>query len=115
VEQQVVAKGVLLRLSTGEGEVVTRRPVPIIEFDPTTKTDVGAVLDTLIEARLLTADDGSVEVAHEALLHEWPRLEAWLDEDRAGRRLREHLTEYSTSWMRPSKVRLSIISRATSG
>ncbi len=103
VEQQAVAKGVLLRLSTGEGEVVTRRRVPILEFDPGANADVGAVLDTLIEARLLIADDASVEVAHEALLHEWPRLEAWLDEDRAGRRLREHLTDQAKEWERSGK------------
>ncbi|HEX9122041.1 MAG TPA: WD40 repeat domain-containing protein, partial [Actinomycetota bacterium] len=103
VEQQAVAKGVLLRLSTGEGEVVTRRRVPILEFDPSTNADVGTVLDTLIEARLLIADDGTVEVAHEALLREWPRLEAWLDEDRAGRRLREHLTDQAKEWERSGK------------
>ena len=28
--------------------------------------------------------DGAVEVAHEALLREWPRLRGWLDEDVAG-------------------------------
>ncbi|HEX9123511.1 MAG TPA: protein kinase, partial [Actinomycetota bacterium] len=49
VEQQAVAKGVVLRLSAGEGEVVTRRRVPILEFDPSTNADVGTVLDTLIE------------------------------------------------------------------
>jgi WD40 repeat protein len=98
-----VAKGVLLRLSTGEGEVATRRRVPILEFDPGTNADVGAVIDTLIEARLLIAGDGSVEVAHEALLREWPRLEAWLEEDRAGRRLREHLTDQAKEWERSGK------------
>ncbi len=103
VEQQAVAKGVLLRLSAGEGEVVTRRRVPILEFDPSTNADVGAVLDTLIEARLLIANDGTVEVAHEALLREWPRLEGWLDEDRAGRRLREHLTDQAKEWERSGK------------
>jgi WD40 repeat protein/class 3 adenylate cyclase len=103
VEQQAVAKGVLLRLSAGEGEVVTRRRAPILEFDPDTNPDVGAVLVSLIDARLLIADDGSVEVAHEALLREWPRLEAWLDEDRAGRRLREHLTDQAKEWERSGK------------
>src|SRR6266542_2293050 len=103
VEQQAVDKGVLLRLSTGEGDVVTRRRVPILEFDPGTNAEVGAVLDTLIEARLLIADDGSVEVSHEALLREWQRLEAWLDEDRAGRRLREHLTDQAKEWERSGK------------
>jgi len=97
-EQQALARGVLLRLSAGVGDVVTRRRVPIQDFDPDTNVDVRAVLDNLIEARLLTADEGSVEVAHEALLREWPRLEGWLEEDRAGRRLREHLTEQAKDW-----------------
>ena len=41
----------------------------------------------LTERRLLTVSDGTVEVAHEALLREWPRLRGWLDEDAEGRRL----------------------------
>ena len=31
---------------------------------------------------LLVVDRDTVEVAHEALLREWPRLRAWMDEDR---------------------------------
>ena len=33
------------------------------------------------ERRLLTLSDGTVEVAHEALLDEWPRLRTWLQQD----------------------------------
>lgn len=36
----------------------------------------------LIEARLLVSRDGQVEVAHEALFRVWPRLAAWLEEER---------------------------------
>ena len=36
--------------------------------------------------RLLTVDEGAVEVAHEALLREWPRLRGWLEADAEGRR-----------------------------
>ena len=52
----------------------------------------------LTAARLLTADRGTVEVAHEALFREWPRLEGWLDEDAQGRRVRAHLTEAAHEW-----------------
>ena len=84
--------------------MVTRRRVPIPEFDPGTNEATWRPCSTrLTEARLLIADDGSVEVAHEALLREWPRLEAWLDEDRAGRRLREHLTDQAKEWERSDK------------
>ena len=97
-DQQMVARAVLLRLSFGEGDAVARRRVPLEEFDPATNPDVGHVLDALTDARLLTIDEGAVEVAHEALLREWPRLREWLEEDRAGRRLREHLTEQAREW-----------------
>src|SRR5262249_41133316 len=37
------------------------------------------VLERLINHRLVTATEDTVEVAHEALLREWPRLRAWLE------------------------------------
>ncbi|RLE21285.1 MAG: hypothetical protein DRJ50_09420 [Actinobacteria bacterium] len=46
------------------------------------------LLDAFVSARLLTVDrdpatrEPTVEVAHEALLRDWPRLRNWLDEDR---------------------------------
>ena len=52
----------------------------------------------LTESRLLTADDETVEVAHEALLREWPRLRGWLEEDAEGRRLHQHLIAASQEW-----------------
>jgi WD40 repeat protein len=47
---------------------------------------------------LLTADQETVEVAHEALIREWPRLRAWLDEDRAALRIHRYLTQAATAW-----------------
>jgi len=45
-----------------------------------------ALLERLVEARLLTADEQAdqrtVEVSHEALLRDWPLLRGWLDEER---------------------------------
>ena len=34
-----------------------------------------------------------MEVAHEALIREWPTLREWLEEDREGLRVHRHLTE----------------------
>jgi hypothetical protein len=48
----------------------------------------------------LTTSEGAVEVAHEALIREWPRLRDWLDDDREGLRLMRHLTESAQSWER---------------
>ncbi len=49
---------------------------------------ITTVIDRFAAARLLTRDhdpqtrEPTVEVAHEALLREWPRLQDWLNEDR---------------------------------
>ena len=56
------------------------------------------VLATLADSRLVTVGEGSVEVAHEALLREWPRLREWIEEDTEGRRMRRHITQAATEW-----------------
>ena len=55
-------------------------------------------LGRMIERRLLTLGDGTVEITHEALLREWPRLEGWLAEDVEGRRLHYRLTDAAALW-----------------
>ena len=52
----------------------------------------------LTESRLVTVDEDTVEVAHEALLREWPRLRGWLEEDAEGRRLHQHLIHAAGEW-----------------
>ena len=52
----------------------------------------------LTESRLVTVDEGTVEVAHEALFREWPRLRGWLEEDAEGRRLHQHLIHAAAEW-----------------
>ena len=96
--EQATARIVFLRLATGEGEAMARRRVPLAEFDVGTNAEMQRTLGVLAEARLLTVDRGTVEVAHEALFREWPRLEGWLEEDRQGRRVRAHLTEAAREW-----------------
>jgi WD40 repeat protein len=46
----------------------------------------------------VTVDDDEAEVAHEALLREWPRLRGWLEEDAEGRRLHHHLGVAAREW-----------------
>ena len=95
---QLVARSLFLRLAAGDGDAAVRRRVPLDELDATTNPKVGEVVRALTDARLLTVSEGSVEVSHEALLREWPRLQEWLEEDRAGRRLREHLMGSAREW-----------------
>ena len=92
-------RSVLLRLvGEGEGEAAVRRRVPVTEFDAENDPAVAAVLGRLTEDRLLTRDDGMIEIAHEALIREWPRLRGWLEEDATGRQLRGHLTQAARQW-----------------
>ncbi|MER0481543.1 WD40 repeat domain-containing protein [Streptomyces sp. Edi2] len=55
-------------------------------------------LEALVHARLVTLDAEAVEITHEALLHAWPRLRDWIDEDRTGNLLRQRLEEDSRAW-----------------
>jgi Novel STAND NTPase 1 len=97
--EREAAKTVLLRLvGEGEGESAVRRRVPISEFDVDRDATIASVLTRLTTDRLLTRDDGMIELAHEALLREWPRLRGWLEEDVTGRRLRAHLTQSAVQW-----------------
>ncbi len=47
--------------------------------------------------------DMASEVAHEALLREWPRLREWLQEDREGRKLGRNVAEAAAEWQRLGK------------
>ena len=96
---RVVARTIFLRLAgEGEGVAAVRRRVPLGEFDGERDAGAAAVLAALADDRLVTIDEGEVEVAHEALLREWPRLRGWLEEDAEGRRLHYHLRAAARDW-----------------
>ena len=96
--QRERARQVLLRLVDAEEPEPVRRRVPLSELEVGRDEDVAAALAGLTDSRLVTVDEGTVEVAHEALLSEWPRLRAWLEEDAEGRRLHQHLTHAAGAW-----------------
>ena len=97
-QEKDTARALMLRLCSGEAATVVRRRVPLAELDADRDERVAQVLAILTDARLLTTSDGTVEVAHEALLREWPRLQTWLEEDLEGRRLHLHLASASREW-----------------
>ena len=95
-DERRVAQDLLLRLAdVGEGSA-ERRQVPMAELEGITGAQ--RVLAALIDARLLTAGAGTVELSHEALLREWPRYRGWLEEDRVGRALHTHLRAAAQEW-----------------
>jgi WD40 repeat protein len=94
-----LVRAIMLRLvGEDEGDAPVRRRAPLVELDLERNEDVAEVLATLADSRLVTVGEGSVEVAHEALLLEWPRLREWIEEDAEGRRLRRHVTQAASEW-----------------
>ncbi|WP_129337086.1 BTAD domain-containing putative transcriptional regulator [Cellulomonas endophytica] len=93
------ARRVLLRLvDVDEAGEPVRRRAPLAELAVDGDPDARAALDALAAGRLLTVSAAHVEVAHEALLRDWPRLRAWLDDSAAGRRVRRHLAPAAAAW-----------------
>ncbi|MBD1899894.1 CHAT domain-containing protein [Trichocoleus sp. DQ-A3] len=52
----------------------------------------------VVTSRNEATDKEEVEVAHEALIRYWPRLQKWLDEDRTNLQLREIITQAAQEW-----------------
>ncbi len=101
--EQETARRLLLRLTNpGEGTPDTRRRVPLtdLQADP----QMAQVIDKLASARLLTVDEGSAEVAHEALLQSWPRLRRWIDDDRENLRTRRRIGSAAVEWAAQDRV-----------
>ncbi|MFI7401659.1 hypothetical protein ACIBW9_14500 [Streptomyces sp. NPDC049541] len=98
-EQARAARHLLLRMVVpGQGTPDTRRPVSHGELSPC--PDAQVVAERLTRARLLTADENGLQLAHEALISCWPRLHGWIETDRE--RLRDHraLSEAARVWLK---------------
>jgi WD40 repeat protein len=100
-DEREATRRLFLRLITlGEGVEDTRRRVRRSELPSVPPP----VIEAFGDARLLSFDrdqasrEPTVEVAHEALIREWPRLRAWVAEDREGLRALRHLTAAAESW-----------------
>ncbi|QHC26306.1 nSTAND1 domain-containing NTPase [Streptomyces sp. GS7] len=98
---RTAARLLLLRLvRLGEDTQATRRRGTRRQLAEES-TDPGKTqesLEALVHARLVTLDAEAVEITHEALLHAWPRLRDWIDEDRNGNLLRQRLEEDGRAW-----------------
>ncbi|MER7735510.1 hypothetical protein ABTX80_31930 [Streptomyces erythrochromogenes] len=95
--QQDHARSLFLRLTAlGDGTEDTRRRITTNELDP--GPDTAHVLESLARRRLVTLDDGCVEITHEAIIRCWPRLRGWLTEDRERLLLHRRLTDATADW-----------------
>jgi WD40 repeat protein/DNA-binding SARP family transcriptional activator len=88
----------------GEGEPTGRRAARA-EVVAATGGAIDGVIDRWVEARLLSADRDprsrvpTVELAHEALLRTWPRLQGWIDEDRGRLHVLGRLQAATAEWL----------------
>jgi Novel STAND NTPase 1 len=95
-------RNVFLRLTEiGDDVEDTRRRAHIEELVPQGASPVlvRKLLERLAEARLVTLDERTAEVAHEVLIRRWPTLRRWLEEDREGIRLHRRLSDAARLWV----------------
>ena len=91
--------GKLVRIAEDAPDTLCR--VPVAELLDGTEAEQGAAreaLETFAARRLLTVDDGTVEITHMALLATWPRLRGRLDASRADRLIRRRVTVSAQQW-----------------
>ncbi len=113
-EHRQMARDVFLRLvepGTTEQDVARRRAARS-EFeraDPVQRQRLQDTLEAFISARLLTTnrsgDKITIEVSHEALIREWPRLTEWLREARDDIYLQQTISKDADEWERRNKPR----------
>jgi hypothetical protein len=107
-EEQVTARRILLRLvRPSEGLEFTRYRIPRSQLYTSGEAHdrIDRVLNKLIQARLIrstshqqTDEEEQIEVAHEALVRNWPRLVEWLEDERVLLRHRLRLTDQAQQW-----------------
>ncbi|MGW3909920.1 nSTAND1 domain-containing NTPase [Streptomyces sp. NPDC005070] len=97
-DQRQAARRLLLRLvAVDEGGEAVRRRVREDELAHE-GGPARVALERLVDKRLVTADDGVVQITHEALVRAWDLLRGWLAEDRDWLRAHRDLTAAADSW-----------------
>ncbi len=97
-EEQRVCRALMLRLvERGSDGVSSRRPVALaIALSDSAHR---AVAERLTSARLLSVDQTSIMVAHEAIATAWPRLDGWLQEDADSSRMLRIVESAASNWL----------------
>ena len=108
-EDQIAARRLLLRMvRPGDGLEVTSSRVrrATLEIGGEARDRIDRVIGKLVAARLVrqtageTPADDQLEVAHEALVRNWPRLVGWLEDERVALAARRRLEAKANEWLR---------------
>lgn len=105
-EQRLTAKHIFLNLTQlGEGTEDTRRRVTqdSLLSSQHPESQIDQVVKRLADANLVVTDErgehtATVDVAHEALIRNWPQLRHWLDESRALLRQQRRIELAAEEW-----------------
>lgn len=107
VEQKAACRILFLRMSLNEGTIDARQPMQLSELVPEGEPErpYREVVDLFAgpSLRLLVLDESEsgdpvVELMHESLLLNWPRLRAWLDADRGAHAYFSQLARDARAW-----------------
>jgi len=108
VERQPIVRELFRNLVTAEGTRAVREWGDLLSvFEESQRESAEEILRDLIDARLLTSyeiqEEGQeptrrVEIIHESLLANWPRLVRWQTQDEEGAQLRDELRHAARSW-----------------
>lgn len=106
-----LGRQLFLRLvSLGEGGTDdTRRRVLQVELTSIDPVLMPAVIETFGRSRLLTFDhdpitrEPTIEIAHEALIREWARMRAWLEDSREDLLMQRKVEQAAGEWLRANK------------
>jgi WD40 repeat protein len=102
-DQRSLAKDLLCAMTVASRDGrLTRRPVSRADLYAGRPRVNPAVVDAVLEAfagqRLIVLDDQTAQLAHDVLLDAWPRLQGWLDDDRASWILHGQLRGDAEGW-----------------
>ncbi|WNF28393.1 WD40 repeat domain-containing protein [Streptomyces sp. C11-1] len=86
----------MVHVSPDASQDATRRRIRIDELS--SPVSERRLLDRLVDARLVTLDQDSAQISHEALLRAWDQLRDWIDEDRTELVLRRRIADDTDAW-----------------
>jgi WD40 repeat protein len=99
-DEKDACRRLMLRLvAPGEGTSDARHRLPMSDLDRDHNPEIGRkIVAEMTDARLLTIDRDTLEIAHEALLQSWPRLRRWIDDARDDLRMRQRIAHAAAEW-----------------